>query len=102
MTQIKNAQELKFKETDRLKAMVSNLRLLGAAIEEKDDGLIIHGGRRLHGNLVDSFNDHRVAMAMAVAGLNLDEGVAVNGSECVSISFPGFFDVLESAVHRSH
>lgn len=96
-TRISGAEELKYKESNRIKAMCSDLRLLGANVEEMDDGLIIHGNRNiLHGNLVKSYMDHRIVMAMAVAGAALKGGAAIDDISSLNISFPGFFGILDS------
>jgi 3-phosphoshikimate 1-carboxyvinyltransferase len=76
--------------------MVSNLKLLGADVEETDDGIIIHGrGCGLHGNFINSFNDHRIVMAMTVAGAALDDGAVIDDISSVGISFPEFFKTIE-------
>ncbi len=99
-TEIRDAAELRVKETDRLKAMAVNLRALGAAVEEREDGLRIEGGRPLHGATVDSFGDHRIAMAMAVAGLVADGSTTITGADCVGVSFPGFWGELARLTGR--
>ncbi len=93
-TIIEGAEELRVKETDRLSALAKNLSALGARIEERPDGLIIPGPQRLRGGTVDSFGDHRTAMAMAVASLMADGPVTINDTACVATSFPDFFDVV--------
>lgn len=90
------AAELRVKESDRLAAVAENLRRLGANVEEVNDGLRVPGGQRLRRSTVESYGDHRIAMAFAVAGLAAEGGVAVNGSECVAVSFPEFFTMLAS------
>jgi len=97
-TIIEGAQELRVKETDRLSAISRNLSALGAQIEEKPDGLIIPGPQRLRGGSVDSFGDHRMAMAMAMAALIAEDEVTINDTACVATSFPNFFKALRSAV----
>ncbi|XJS11654.1 3-phosphoshikimate 1-carboxyvinyltransferase [Aerococcaceae bacterium WGS1372] len=95
-TIIKDAQELRVKETDRLTAVAENLNKMGANIIETVDGLIIHGPTQLHGASVDSYDDHRIAMMLQIAALlvkNNDE-VKLNNAECVNISYPGFFEVV--------
>jgi len=92
--QIRDAAELRVKESDRLGAIAENLRRLGAAVREYPDGLDIAGGQRLRGAEVDSFGDHRTAMAMAVAGLVAEGTTTIQNAECVEVSFPGFFEVL--------
>ena len=90
-TVIQDAQELRVKESDRIKTMVSNLSAIGADITEKDDGMIITGGNELKGNEVQSFGDHRVAMSIAVAGLFIKNGtVIINDTKNIDTSFPGF------------
>lgn len=89
------AQELKVKETDRIKAMASELNKMGAKIEEKEDGLVIEGVSKLNGATVESYGDHRVAMALAIAALRADGETVINNAECVSVSFPNFFKELE-------
>lgn len=96
-TKISGAGELRIKESDRIKSMVTNLRLLGADVEESSDGMIIRGCRdKLHGNYVRGYRDHRIVMAMAVAGAALNDEIAIDDASSVSISFPGFFGMLES------
>lgn len=91
VTIIEGAGELRVKETDRLNALAKNLSALGARVEEKPDGLVIPGPQRLRGGAVESFGDHRTAMAMAVAGLVAEGPVTINDTACVATSFPGFF-----------
>ena len=97
-TIIRDAQELKVKESDRIAVMVDNLRRMGADIEGTDDGMIIHGGRPLHGAVIDSHLDHRIAMSFAVAGTICDGTVEILNGECVNISYPEFYHVLYSLV----
>lgn len=93
-TVIKDAQELRVKESDRIEAMVKNLSDMGADIEATRDGMIINGGRILHGAKIDPRSDHRIAMSMAVAGLMAEGETDILNPECVDISFPGFFEIL--------
>lgn len=93
-TVIAGASELRVKESDRIAAMVTGLRALGATIEEKPDGMVIEGPAPLSGGAIDSLGDHRVAMSFAIAGLVSAEGVRVARWSCVDTSFPGFLDVL--------
>ena len=95
-TIIRDAQELKVKESDRIAVMVDNLRRMGADIEGTDDGMIIHGGRPLHGAVIDSHLDHRSAMSFAVAGTICDGTVEILNGECVNISYPEFYHDLYS------
>ncbi|MDN5276172.1 MAG: 3-phosphoshikimate 1-carboxyvinyltransferase [Clostridiales bacterium] len=94
-TVIKDAQELKVKESDRIATVVDILSRLGADIEATDDGMVIHGPTPLKGNAVDSFGDHRLAMMAAIAGLIAQGETTINSWECVNISFPGFYDMLK-------
>jgi 3-phosphoshikimate 1-carboxyvinyltransferase len=91
-TQIRGAQELRVKESDRLAALSKNLRAMGAPVEELPDGLVINGPTGLHGAEIDSLGDHRIAMAFAIAGLLADSPAIIHGAECADISFPGFFE----------
>jgi 3-phosphoshikimate 1-carboxyvinyltransferase len=93
---ISGAAELRVKESDRLHAMEEGLRAMGADITASEDGWVINGPRHLEGARVDSAGDHRVAMALAVAGLIADGRTEIDGAECIDISYPGFFDDLES------
>jgi 3-phosphoshikimate 1-carboxyvinyltransferase len=92
---IAGAAELRVKESDRLAAMEQGLSAMGADITVEDDGWVINGPRSLEGSRVDSLGDHRVAMALAVAGLIADGTTEIEGAECVDISYPDFFDHLE-------
>lgn len=94
-TQIRDAQELRVKESDRLAALSKNLRAMGAPVEELPDGVVISGPTRLRGAEIDSFGDHRIAMAFAVAGLLASSPTTIHGAECADISFPGFFGALK-------
>ncbi len=93
--EIRDAGELRHKESDRISAAVDNLRRMGADVEEFPDGLRVSESP-LFGAKVDSFGDHRIAMAFAVAGLFAEGETEIIGHECADISFPGFFDVLRS------
>jgi 3-phosphoshikimate 1-carboxyvinyltransferase len=94
-TEIRDAEELRVKETDRLHAMAQNLQALGAEVQEREDGLIIDGnGPNLLGASVRSYDDHRIAMAMGVAGLVAHGTTTVADAECARVSFPGFWDEL--------
>jgi 3-phosphoshikimate 1-carboxyvinyltransferase len=89
-TVIRDAAELRVKESDRIAALARELGRLGATIEARPDGLAIIGGRRLRGGRVSSGGDHRIAMALAIAGLCADGPVTIDDSACIRISFPGF------------
>ncbi len=93
-TIIRDAEELKVKESNRIDVMVKNLSLMGADITATDDGMIINGGKTLHGATIDSHLDHRIAMSFAIAGLNADGDTEIIGSECVDISYPRFYHDL--------
>lgn len=95
---ISGAAELRVKESDRVYAMEEGLRAMGADITASEDGWVINGPRDLEGAKVDSFGDHRVAMALAIAALVADGKTEIKGAECVDISYPGFFDDLERLV----
>jgi 3-phosphoshikimate 1-carboxyvinyltransferase len=93
-TVVRDARELRVKETDRIKAMTTELKKLGAEVEELDDGVIIKGKEILKGAKCSSWGDHRIAMSLAVAGTRAKGVTEIEDAECVSVSFPGFFDVM--------
>ncbi|MEW9031848.1 MAG: 3-phosphoshikimate 1-carboxyvinyltransferase [Planifilum fimeticola] len=94
-TVIRDAAELKVKESNRIATVAEELRKLGAQVEETPDGLIIEGPASLQGALLDSHGDHRIGMAMAVAGLASEGEVRVKGAEAISVSFPNFAEILK-------
>ena len=94
-TVIKDAAELKVKESDRIAVMAENLKRMGADVEPTDDGMIIHGGRPLHGATINPYLDHRIAMSFAVAALAADGETKIQDADCVKISYPGFYTDLE-------
>ena len=98
--EIRDAGELRSKESDRISATVKNLRAMGAEVEEFDDGLAVAGPTLLRGARVESYGDHRIAMAFTVAALIAKGDSEIAGAECVAVSFPEFFRVLESIVQR--
>ncbi|MDD6213031.1 MAG: 3-phosphoshikimate 1-carboxyvinyltransferase [Clostridiales bacterium] len=98
-TIIKDAAELKVKESNRIRIMVDNLKLMGADVEETDDGMIIRGGRPLHGAVINSANDHRIAMSFSVASLNCEGETTITRKDCVSISYPRFYIDMKSLVN---
>ncbi len=98
-TIIRDAHELRVKETDRLRAVAENLRRMGAQLEEQADGLVIAGPQALTGAQIESYRDHRIAMAFSVAGLIAEGVTTIEGAEWVDISFPGFFELLEGIAH---
>lgn len=93
-TIIRDAQELKVKESNRLDVMVRALTSMGADVTGTDDGMIIHGGRTLHGTLIDSHLDHRIAMTFAVTGLAAEGETTIKDADCVNISYPVFYQDL--------
>ncbi|MGC2209480.1 MAG: 3-phosphoshikimate 1-carboxyvinyltransferase [Candidatus Korobacteraceae bacterium] len=96
--EIRDAAELRVKESDRIAAVVHNLRAMGAEVEEFPDGMRIPGGQTLRGGKVESFDDHRIAMAFAVAALRAEGDTIIHGAEAVAVSFPEFFDALSGVV----
>jgi 3-phosphoshikimate 1-carboxyvinyltransferase len=98
--EISDAKELRVKESDRIAAVATNLRLMGAKVEEREDGLRISGGQLLHGAELDSFGDHRIAMAFAVAALRAEGETLIRGSESAAISYPAFFQTLDAVAER--
>jgi 3-phosphoshikimate 1-carboxyvinyltransferase len=95
ITTFSGIQELRYKESDRIAAMTEGLRRLGVKVDEREDGMTIHGGTRLRGGVVRSFADHRVAMSFAVAALSSDGAVEIDDARCAAISFPAFFDLMD-------
>ncbi len=95
ITTISGVKELRYKESDRIAVMTRELRKLGVQVEEREDGMRIDGRKRLKGTQLQSYGDHRVAMALAIAALSADGGVEIDDGACADISFPGFFDLLE-------
>jgi 3-phosphoshikimate 1-carboxyvinyltransferase len=98
--EIKDAAELRVKESDRITSIITNLRALGAEVEERPDGVNIPGNQKLHGAELDSFGDHRIAMAFAVAALRAEGETLINRADAAVISYPEFFATLESLVVR--
>ncbi|WP_346662421.1 3-phosphoshikimate 1-carboxyvinyltransferase [uncultured Merdimonas sp.] len=99
-TIIRDAAELKVKETNRIDTVTENLAAMGADITPTDDGMIIRGGRPLHGTDIHSYLDHRIAMAFAIAALTADGSSSILDSQCVDVSYPGFFSELERLCER--
>jgi len=95
-TLIADAQELRVKECDRITAMTTELSKMGARISETKDGMMIEGRGTLHGAAVESYGDHRVAMSLAIAGLMAKNETIIHNSECINISFPQFFQIINS------
>jgi len=100
LTEVKDAGELRVKESDRIKAIVTELRKMGAEIEEREDGFLISGPQRLKGARVDSHLDHRIAMSLAVAGLAAEGETTIEHSGCIAISFPDFVSTLSRIIKQ--
>jgi 3-phosphoshikimate 1-carboxyvinyltransferase len=98
--EIRDARELRVKESDRIASVATNLRAMGATVEEFDDGLRIPGGQKLHGASLDSFGDHRIAMAFAIAALRAEGETEIRGADAAVISYPQFFTALDGVVQR--
>jgi len=100
--EIRGAAELRVKESDRIAAIVENLRRMGATVDERPDGLRVEGRRagRLHGAAIETRGDHRMAMAFAVAALGADGPTVIDNAECAAVSYPDFFATLEKMVER--
>jgi 3-phosphoshikimate 1-carboxyvinyltransferase len=98
---VTGAGELRIKESDRIAALSEGLAVMGAAVRELPDGLVVNGGGNLHGAQLRAHDDHRIAMALAVAALGASSPSEIEGAECVAVSFPSFFSVLERAAGRA-
>jgi len=96
--EVRDAKELRVKESDRIAAVAANLRKMGAEVEERPDGMRIPGGQHLHGAELDSFGDHRIAMAFAVAALRAEGETTIHGADAAGVSYPTFFKELRSVV----
>jgi len=92
--EVRDGKELRVKESDRIAAVAANLRKMGAEVEERPDGMVIHGGQHLHGAELDSFGDHRIAMAFAVAALRAEGESTIVGADAAGVSYPAFFEEL--------
>lgn len=99
-TVIRDAEELKVKETDRITAVVTELKNLGADIEATDDGMIINGPTKLHGGSLKSYGDHRIGMMAAIASLISNSPIEVDDLECVAVSYPTFFEHVNKLIRR--
>ena len=97
---IRDAKELRVKESDRIALVAKNLRAMGAEVMEFEDGLDVPGGQTLHGATIDSGSDHRIAMAFSVAALRAEGDTLIQGAESAAISFPEFFDLLDQVAER--
>jgi len=100
VTTIEGAGELRVKESDRIATMADGLRRMGAIVEERPDGVSVHGPAALHGATVESQGDHRVAMALAVAALVASGPTTIEGADCVAVSYPNFFAQLQELSHE--
>src|SRR6185437_2911964 len=98
--EIRDAHELRVKESDRISAMAENLRAMGARVEVRDDGLLVPGRQTLRSAEFDSFGDHRIAMASAVAALGASGEIHIRNAGVVDISYPGFFSTLDTLLQR--
>ena len=98
--EVRDAKELRVKESDRIASLATNLRAMGAQVEERKDGLKIPGGQSLRGAELESFGDHRIAMAFSIAALRAQGETLIRGSECAAISYPAFFSTVEALVER--
>ncbi len=98
--EVRDAGELRVKESDRLSAVTKNLQAMGAQVEQTEAGWRIPGGQRLHGAEIESYDDHRIAMAFTIAALKAAGDSVIHGAECVAISYPAFFDDLEGLLDR--
>jgi 3-phosphoshikimate 1-carboxyvinyltransferase len=96
--EVRDGKELRVKESDRIMAVASNLRKMGAEVEERPDGLRIPGGQRLHGAELESLHDHRIAMAFAIAALRAEGETVIHGAEAAGVSYPAFFEDLNAVV----
>ena len=99
-TTIRNASELRVKESDRITAVVNNLRAMGADVTEHDDGISVVGNKPLHGTTLDCFGDHRIAMAFAIAGLFAEGETVIHNTECIATSYPGFVKDLDQILGK--
>lgn len=98
--EVRDAKELRVKESDRIAALAANLRRMGAEVEEREDGLRIPGRQALRGAEIDSLGDHRIAMAFAVAALRAEGETLIRGAESAAISYPAFFHTLDELAER--
>jgi 3-phosphoshikimate 1-carboxyvinyltransferase len=100
-TTVRGAEELRAKETDRIETVTDALRAIGVRIEAKPDGFVVRGTpARPRGGKMDARGDHRIAMLAAIAGIASREGVQIEDPDCVAVSFPGFYDLLEQLSRR--
>ncbi len=97
---IRDAKELRVKESDRIALVAKNLKAMGAELTEFEDGLSVPGGQKLHGAAIDSGTDHRIAMAFSIAALRASGETEIHGAEAAAISFPEFFTMLDALSQR--
>jgi 3-phosphoshikimate 1-carboxyvinyltransferase len=97
---IRGARELRVKESDRIALVAKNLRAMGAEVAEFEDGLDVPGGQALHGAVIDSGGDHRIAMAFSIAALRAEGDTLIQGAGSAAISFPEFFNLLDLVAER--
>ncbi len=100
VSEVRGAKELRVKESDRIRALVLNLRSMGAKVEELEDGFLIEGVERLKGARIKTFSDHRIAMAFTIAGLSAEGETVLDDPECVRISYPNFFEDLKKLIRQ--
>jgi len=98
--EIRDAKELRVKESDRIASVATNLRLMGAQVDEREDGLRIPGNQSLYGADIESYSDHRIAMAFAIAALRAEGETQIRGAEAAAISYPAFFETLDGLAKR--
>lgn len=98
--EVRDAQELRVKESDRIAALAENLSRMGVEVDEREDGLKIRGGQPVHGAEIDSRGDHRIAMAFAICALRAEGETLIRGAEAAAISYPAFFHTLEEITER--
>ena len=98
--QVHDARELRIKESDRIATVAKNLRLMGATVDEFEDGLFVPGSQKLHGAEIDPAHDHRISMAFAIAALRAEGDTLIHHSECAAISFPEFYQLLDKVAER--
>jgi len=98
--EIRDARELRVKESDRIAAVAQNLRAMGAEVEEYEDGLRVPGGQKVHGATIDSHDDHRIAMAFSIAALRAEGDSLIRGAEAARSSYPEFYDTLDTLAQR--
>jgi 3-phosphoshikimate 1-carboxyvinyltransferase len=98
--EVRDGKELRVKESDRIAAIATNLRKMGAEVDERQDGLRIPGRQHLRGAELDSFGDHRIAMAFAIAALRAEGETTIHGADAAAVSYPAFFAELEAVTSR--